>query len=68
MLNTAWAVVREGKIELLEPANLPEGRKVLVTILPASDENLFWLNASQPSLQQIWEHPDEEVYGELLKE
>jgi hypothetical protein len=68
MLNTAWAIVREGKIELLEPANLPEGRKVLVTILPESDENLFWLNASQPSLQQIWEHPDEEVYGELLKE
>ncbi len=68
MLNTAWAIVREGKIELLEPANLPEGRKVLVTILPESDDNLFWLNASQPSLQQIWEHPDEEVYGELLKE
>ena len=32
MLNTVRAVVREGKIELLEPVDLPEGTVVLVTV------------------------------------
>lgn len=31
------------------------------------DENQFWLTASQSSLQEIWSHPDEEIYNELLK-
>lgn len=31
-----------------------------------AEEQQFWLNACQPSLQQIWGHPDEEVYNELL--
>ncbi|HEY9701273.1 MAG TPA: hypothetical protein V6C58_02450 [Allocoleopsis sp.] len=31
-----------------------------------ADENQFWLNVSQPSLKEIWEHPEEEVYNELL--
>ncbi len=30
------------------------------------EEEEFWLQASQASLEQIWEHPDEEVYNELL--
>lgn len=29
-------------------------------------ENQFWLTASQSSLQEIWDHPEEEVYHELL--
>ena len=33
-LSTMWAVVREGKIELVEKMNLPEGARVLVTLLP----------------------------------
>lgn len=32
MLKTFWATVRQGKIELLESAELPEGAKVLVTV------------------------------------
>lgn len=31
-----------------------------------TEEQQFWLNACQPSLQQIWGHPDEEVYNDLL--
>ncbi|BAQ60900.1 hypothetical protein GM3708_1306 [Geminocystis sp. NIES-3708] len=31
-----------------------------------TEEQQFWVNVSQPSLQQIWGHPDEEVYNELL--
>lgn len=34
MLKTLWATIRQGKIELLELADLPEGMRVLVTLLP----------------------------------
>lgn len=69
MLNTARGIVREGKIDLLEPVKLPEGSQVLVTILPKQDEErFFWLNASIPSLQQTWDNPEDEVYNELLEE
>ncbi|WP_445174349.1 hypothetical protein [Microcoleus sp.] len=42
MLKTLWATVRQGKIELLESLELPEGAKVLVTLLP-DEEGEFWL-------------------------
>jgi hypothetical protein len=66
MLNTAWAVVREGKIELLEHVDLPEGRKVLVTFLPDED-TLFWLHTSQVSLDVIWDNTEDDVYAQLLE-
>lgn len=66
MLTTVRAIVREGKIQLLESVNLPEGSELLVTII-SEDESIFWANASLSSLQQIWDHPDEDVYGELLE-
>jgi len=34
-----WAVVRKGKIELLEKKELPEGARVLVTLLPDAMPN-----------------------------
>lgn len=67
MLNTLWAVVREGKIELLESASLSEGTKVLVTLLP-EEESEFWLLASQSSLDSIWNNDEDDVYAELLQE
>jgi len=33
MLHTLWGIVKENKIELLEEANIPEGAKVLVTLI-----------------------------------
>jgi hypothetical protein len=66
MLNTAWAVVREGKIELLEHVDLPEGRKVLVTFLPDED-TLFWLHTSRVSLDVIWDNTEDDVYAQLLE-
>ena len=42
MLNTIWAVIRDGKIEPLEQINLPEGARVLITLLP-DEETQFWL-------------------------
>ncbi len=66
MLNTVWAIVREGKIELLEQVDLPEGRKVLVTFLPDED-TLFWLHTSQVSLDTIWDNTEDDVYAQLLE-
>ncbi len=65
MLKTLWATVRQGKIELLESAELPEGTRVLVTLLP-DDETEFWLQASQTSLDAVWNNAEDDVYAELL--
>jgi hypothetical protein len=66
MLKTLWATVRQGKIELLEPSELPEGTRVLVTLLP-DDETEFWLQASQVSLDTIWNNTEDDVYAQLLE-
>ncbi len=61
MLNTLWATVRQGKIELLESAELPEG----VTVLP-DNEAQFWVDASQTSLDAVWDNTEDDVYAQLL--
>ncbi|HAA27932.1 MAG TPA: hypothetical protein DDW76_03155 [Cyanobacteria bacterium UBA11369] len=66
MLKTVWATVRQGKIELLEPVEIPEGARVLVTLLP-DDEAEFWLEASQVSLDTIWDNAEDDVYAQLLQ-
>lgn len=65
MLQTLWATVRNGKIELLEAAELLEGAQILVTLLPDNDAS-FWLQASQPSLDAIWDNSEDDIYAELL--
>jgi len=67
MLRTLWAIIRKGKIELLEHVNLHEGTRVLVTLLP-DDETEFWLRTSQLSLDTIWDNAEDDVYAQLLKE
>jgi len=66
MLKTLWATVRQGKIELLESAELPEGSRVLVTLLP-DNETEFRLQASQTSIDAVWDNPEDEVYAQLLQ-
>jgi hypothetical protein len=65
MLTTLWATVRNGKIELLDLTELPEGTKAIVTLLP-DDETDFWLQPSQSSLDAIWDNTEDEVYAQLL--
>jgi predicted DNA-binding antitoxin AbrB/MazE fold protein len=67
MSKTLRAVIRKGKIEPLEQVDLPEGSKVLVTLVP-EEESDFWLEASQASLDTIWANPEDDVYARLLKE
>ena len=59
------AIVRGGRIELLEEVEIPEGTEVLITPLP--DEYSFWLNASESSLDPIWDNAEDDVYAELLE-
>jgi hypothetical protein len=66
MLTTLWATVRNGKIELLDLTELPEGTKAIVTLLP-DDETDFWLQSSQTSLDVIWDNAEDEVYAQLLQ-
>lgn len=66
MLRTVQGVIRAGKIELLEPVELPEGANVLVTFLP-DEAGEFWLNASQVTLDAVWDNPEDDVYGKLLE-
>ncbi len=64
---TIWAVVRDGRIELEEQFPLPEGSRVLVTAVPAEAETAIWHNASQPTLDEIWNNSQDDVYAQLLK-
>ncbi len=59
------AIVREGRIELLEEVEIPDGTEVIVTPLP--DESKFWLNVSESSLDSIWDNIEDDVYAELLE-
>ena len=66
MLNTIWGVVRNGKIEPAEQADLPEGTKVLLTVMQ-NEDILFWQRLSEESLKSIWDNPQDDVYAALLK-
>lgn len=65
MLKTFWATVHEGKIELLESQELPEGVRVLVTVF-SEDEAEFWQQASQTSLDTVWDNSEDDIYAQLL--
>ena len=67
MLHTVRAVVRQGKIEVIEPVELPEGATVLVTLLAEEDAS-FWSRVGDISLDKVWDNVEDDVYGELLKE
>jgi hypothetical protein len=64
MLNTVRAIVKEGKIELLEEIDIPEGTNVLVT--PLIDETDFWSKVSRPAVDAVWDNADDDVYAGLL--
>ena len=65
MSSPVRAIVRDGKIELLEPADLPEGASALVTLV--NEDEAFWLRASQRSADEVWDDPQDDVYAELLE-
>lgn len=66
MMNTIWAVIREGKVEPLEKIEAPEGTRALVTLLPEEGAD-FWLAASESSLGAAWDNAEDDVYAKLLE-
>ena len=64
MLSTALGIVKDGKIEMLERIALTEGQRVLVTML--LDDDIFWREASEETLKQIWDNKEDDVYARLL--
>jgi len=67
MLQTLWAKVQGGQIRLADGVELPEGARLLVTVLQ-DDEQQFWLDAGQRSLESVWDNAEDDVYAQLLKE
>ena len=65
MPKTVWATFSQGKVELLEQIEIPDGARVLVTILP-DDEVQFWLDASRVSLAAVWDNEEDNIYAQLL--
>jgi hypothetical protein len=66
MLHTVWGVVKENRIELLEESDIPEGTKVLVTLLTDDLDSQFWLQASRSSIDAIWDNSEDDIYAKLL--
>ncbi len=66
MLTSHWAVVHNGRIQLAENIALPEGTKLLVTLLP-EDEDQFWQAASDSSLTAVWDNAEDDAYAQLLE-
>jgi hypothetical protein len=60
------AIVRNGKIELLDEVELPEGTKILLVLLP-EDKSQFWMEASRFPLDAVWDNPQDDVYAQLLE-
>ncbi len=65
MLTTIRAIMREGRIELLEKVEIPDGTQVLVT--PLVEEPDFWLGVSESGLDSVWDNSEDDVYAELLE-
>jgi len=65
-MQTMLGVVRDGKVQLTEAAPLPEGANVLVTLLPAGDDD-FWPRAAEQSLAAVWDNAEDDAYARLLE-
>jgi hypothetical protein len=71
MSNPLLAVIKNGKIEPLDPIDFPEGTQLVVTPLPPNSEteNLSdWLNVSRQGLEQAYEDEEPEYSLDLVKE
>jgi hypothetical protein len=66
MPKSVWATFHQGKIELLEDLEISEGSRVLVTLLPDKETD-FWVQTSQPALDNVWNNEEDDIYAQLLK-
>lgn len=61
MYQTLTAEIKNGRIQLVDKVKIPEGVRVLVTVMQ-DDDGVFWQNASQSTLKKIWDNKDDDVY------
>jgi len=66
MSDKVRAIVRNGKIELLDDVQLPEGAEILL-VLKSRQESQFWMDASLSSLDAVWDNSQDDVYAHLLE-
>lgn len=68
MLQTVWATIKEGRIELLEPLSLSEGARLLVTVVPSGEEaEVADIRQAYPLMdavarQEGWDDPEMDSY------
>ena len=67
MMNSYLAKVVEGDIKIPESVELPEGARLLITVVPDSDsdEQTFWYAVSQHAFSTIWNNSDDDIYAQL---
>jgi hypothetical protein len=67
MVNTVHGIFRNSQIELLESVAIPEGTRVLVTLIPEETNPNFWQKVSETALAEIWDNPEDDIYEGLLE-
>ncbi|CAN5359353.1 hypothetical protein BH24GEM3_BH24GEM3_11720 [soil metagenome] len=68
MMTTVRAVVKDGRIQLLEPIEIADGTEVLVTVPTDDDDREFLMRITEQAFAAIWDNPEDDAHGELLKE
>ncbi len=68
MLTTVRAVVKDGRIQLLEPIEIADGTEVLVTVPTDDEDREFLMRITEQAFAAIWDNPEDDAHGELLKE
>jgi len=66
MSTAVRAVIRQGRVEPVEPLSFPEGSEVVVSLRQVDDER-FWQDVAGVSLNAIWDNAEDDVYAELLE-
>jgi hypothetical protein len=66
-MTTVWAVVRDGKIVPVESFPLQEGARLLITVMPETEEDAFWEAINQDALAKVWDNEQDDVYAQLLE-
>jgi predicted DNA-binding antitoxin AbrB/MazE fold protein len=68
MMTTVRAVMKDGQIILLEPVQISEGTEVLVTVPTDLEDMEFFQRITEQAFAAIWDNPEDDAHGELLKE
>lgn len=66
MLKTFKTQYKKGKILLIKDVSIPEDAIIFVSFKDNQKEEIF-LNASESSLDKVWNNNEDDIYEQLLK-